>query len=126
VKAGAVGSELHAVWLTRSREGRGERQCSVFGVRCSVFRRAADGSPRVCAFSVARAFRPEICPFAALWGVSLTRSREGAKGRWSVFEYEYRPPGRTEYENERGISVRCSMFDVQASRGRESAGGSPV
>jgi hypothetical protein len=99
-----------------------------------MFRRAADGSPRVCAFSVARALRPEICPFAALWGVSLTRSREGrreaAKGRWSVFEYEYeyeyRPPGRTEYENERGISVRCSMFDVQASRGRESAGGSPV
>jgi len=91
-------------------------------------RRAADESPRVCAFSVARAFQPEIRPFAALWGVSLTRSREaakkGAKGRWSVFEYEYeyRPLGRTGYEYERGISIRCSAFDVQASRGRESAG----
>ncbi|MFM7921435.1 MAG: hypothetical protein ACKPJJ_14535, partial [Planctomycetaceae bacterium] len=55
--------------------------------------------------------------------MSLTRSREaakeGAKGRWSVFEYEYeyRPPGRTEYEYERGISVRCSVFRRAADGG---------
>jgi len=41
-----------------------------------------------------------------LQAVWLTRSREaakeGAKGRWAFFEYEYeyRPPGRTEYEYE--------------------------
>ncbi|MFM8724622.1 MAG: hypothetical protein ACKON9_05785, partial [Planctomycetaceae bacterium] len=35
-------------------------------------------------------------------GGGLTRIREAAKeGRWrAVFEYEYRPPGRTEYEYE--------------------------
>jgi hypothetical protein len=102
-------------------------------------RRAADGSPQVSPFSVARAFQPEICPFAALWGESLTRSREAAKarrlqgakeaakGRWSVFEYEYeyRPPGRTEYEYERGISVLCSAFGFRFSVFGRAADGSP-
>jgi hypothetical protein len=70
-----------AVGLTRRRED------AKVGVRFSV-RRAADGSPRVCGVSVARAFQPEICPSAidlrtgavALQAVCFTRSREAAKG----------------------------------------------
>ena len=44
--------------------------------------------------------------FADSWSHAKPRSREAAKrgtrviGPWAVFEYEYRPPGRTEYEYE--------------------------
>ena len=75
--------------------------------------------------SVARAFQPEICPLclaclqiAAGAGFCwLLVSREGAKGKarggggivgggvaFFEYEYEYRPPGRTEYEWE------CDVF----------------
>ena len=79
------------------------------GGQWSVWR-AADGSPRVV-LSVARAFQPEIFPFAFvdrgvgscdLQAVGLTRSREAAK-------------------RDAAFGVRCLVFGL-ASRGRESAG----
>jgi hypothetical protein len=82
-------------------------------------------------FSVARAFQPEICSLrlehpeiAALWRVRGRQlvSREAAKPRREApgavvhgrfFEYEYRPPGRTEYE-----------YEVSFFGGQWSVGGS--
>ena len=84
---------MEGVGLTRRRVG----QCSVFGVRCSVFEyehvydyeheHEHEESPGEV--FVARAFQPEICPLrldcleiaARGWGaVGFTRSREDAKG----------------------------------------------
>ena len=64
--------------------------------------------------SVARAFQPEFCPSAidlrtgagefagdlASREAAKPRSREGWWVVGAFFEYEYRPPGRTEYEYE--------------------------
>jgi hypothetical protein len=80
----------------------------VFGFRLGEPRTGVRG----WLLSVARAFQPEICPSAidrrtgaGEFAGSLAHAkprREGAKGQWRFFEYEYeyRPPGRTEYEYE--------------------------
>jgi hypothetical protein len=60
-----------------------------------------------------------------LRAVGLTRSREVAKeGRWRAvfeYEYEYRPPGRTEYEYEGGGQWAVGRFGL--TRSREAAKG---
>ncbi|MFM8727431.1 MAG: hypothetical protein ACKON9_20150 [Planctomycetaceae bacterium] len=68
------------------------------------------------------------------WGqLGLTRSREAAKprsreaakgGRWRAvfeYEYEYRPPGRTESESEGGGQWAVGRFGL--TRSREGAKG---
>ena len=88
----SVGSQLHADWLTRSREaakedGKGRVRCSVFGIQASRGRESAGGS--LCSSG----FPARALPLAsgvsgdcgtgagALQAVGLTRSREAAKGK---------------------------------------------
>jgi hypothetical protein len=59
------------------------------------------------------------------WGCRRLDSREAAKGgRWRTvfeYEYEYRPPGRTEYEYE-GVS-QWAVGRLGLTRSREAAKG---
>ena len=90
-----------------------------------MFRRAADGSPRVLVFC-SSGFPARDLSFCGTGGGGVSREaaktrREDAKGRWRwpvfEYEYEYRPPGRTEYEYEGGIGGQCSVFG-RAADGR--------